>query len=167
MRPRQIFITCLVLLHLLAVAAFIWTDFGSSPGSLGAALRTYRNVSGIFRDYTFFAPAVGSDYKAAFLLEDAGGGGARLVDFYSDSREINFRYRCLIGAGMRNVDAQDLYARSWAALLLGSDPAAGKVTVMTRMYALPTMAEYRRGRRPEWKTIYAGEFIRRQSGDRK
>jgi hypothetical protein len=151
---------CLALLHLLTVVLFIWADWPErTPRELNAALRTYQNLSGTFRDYAFFAPAVGSDLKAAFVLQEAGGG-SRLVPFLSDNKEVAFRYNCIILACMRDVRGRDLFAQSWAALVLGAEPQVERVGVVVKEYSLPPMAAYRDGRRPRWETIYLGDFAR-------
>lgn len=166
MRPRQMLATSLVLAHVLLVAAFLWADpVRNPPRPLGAALRLYLNLSGAFRDYTYFAPEVGSDVKAGFLLEGAGGR-ARLVQFASGNKEVDFRYNCIIHSAMWDEAARDLHAQSWAALLLGNDPGAERVTVMVRRLEMPSMEGYRRGERPRWATVYAGEFARRGEGAR-
>jgi hypothetical protein len=161
MSLKQRAATCLMLLHLLSVAAFIWTDLPErAPAKLSAALVLYKNVSGSFRDYTFFAPSVGSDYKAAFLLEDANRR-SRVVNFLTNNPEADFRYRCIISSGMRSEAGRDLFAQSWAALVLGGNPDASKVTVAVKRYSLPTMEAYRQGQRPQWQMVYVGEFMRR------
>lgn len=163
-RLKKIIQTSLVLLHLMTVAAFLWAGFpGDSSGRLSDALRTYNNLSGSFRDYTYFAPAVGDNYKAAFILEDARGQ-SRLINFISDNREVDLRFQCIITVGMRREVLRDVFSQSWAALLFGSNPNAQKVTVMARRASVPTMADYRRGQRPSWVTVYAGEFARREGG---
>jgi len=163
-RLRKIIQLSLVLLHLLTVVAFLWAGIpGDSSGRLSEALRTYNNLSGSFRDYTYFAPAVGDNYKVAFILEDARGQ-SRLINFISDNREVDFRYQCIMTVGMRRETLRDVFSQSWAALLFGSHPDAQKVTVMARRVHVPSMADYRRGQRPSWVTVYAGEFARREGG---
>jgi hypothetical protein len=148
-------------LHLLSVALFIWTVFAEDlPGKLPGALRVYKNLSGTFRDYAFFAPEVASDLKAGFLLTDTAGEET-FVNFVAKNREVGFRYNCIIAACMRDVRGRDLFAQSWAALLLGSRPDVDRVTVMVKTLDLPSMREYRTGKRPEWRTVYAAEFGRR------
>lgn len=161
MRLKQLLATSLVLAHLLLVAAFLWADFVREPSRpLSAALLLYLNLSGSFRDYTYFAPNVGGDVKAAFLLEDPAGR-ARLVEFSSENREVDFRYDCIIHAAMWDEAGRDIHAQSWAALLLGNEAGAERVTVMVRQLEMPSMESYRRGERPRWETVYAGEFARR------
>jgi hypothetical protein len=150
-------------LHLLSVALFIWTVFAEDlPGKLPAALRFYKNLSGTFRDYAFFAPEVASDVKAGFLVTNTAGEES-FVNFVTKNGEVGFRYNCIIAAcmrGTRNVRGRDLFAQSWAALLLGSDPGADRVTVMVKRLDVPSMRDYRAGKRPEWRTLYVGEFGR-------
>jgi hypothetical protein len=154
-------VTALVLLHLVSVAVFIWTDLPSdSPDVISSALRLYRNLSGSFRDYAFFAPAVASDIKAGFLLEDAAGQ-TTFLNFTTANREIAFRYNCIISAAMRDTRARDLFAQSWAAFLLGGHPQAVRVTVVAKTLRIPAMSEYRAGHRPEWETLYLSTFGRR------
>ncbi|HEY3132948.1 MAG TPA: hypothetical protein VGL91_26085 [Acidobacteriota bacterium] len=160
MRITRALLVVAVLLHLLLVALFIWTGFAEDwPGKLPGALRVYKNLSGTFRDYAFFAPAVASDLKAGFLVTDTAGEET-FVNFVAKNREVGFRYNCIIAACMRDVRGRDLFAQSWAALPLGSNPDANRVTVMVKTLDLPSMRDYRAGKRPEWKTVYVGEFGR-------
>ena len=152
----------LALLHLSFVVASVTTNFGRlPPGVLKNAALTYCNLSGTFRDYTFFAPGVASALKTGFLVEDAAGGPATLVTFGSESREIAFRYGSLMRSGMQDERGRDLFAQSWSALILGNRPSASSVTVMVSRMIVPSMEEYRRGQRPEWAPVYAGQFSRR------
>jgi hypothetical protein len=144
------------------VTLFIWADWPERyPRHLNTIFRTYQNLSGTFRDYAFFAPTVGSDLKAGFLVEDSAGR-SRLVNFTADNREVAFRYNCIITACMRDVRGRDLFAQSWAALLLSSNPDTSRVTVIVREFSLPPMEAYREGQRPRWETIYLGEFAQRR-----
>jgi hypothetical protein len=161
MRRKEIVVATFALLHLLLVVVYItadWPERALRP-ALNIPLRVYQNLSGNFRDYAFFAPRVGSDLKTAFLLEPARGP-ASLVNFTADNREASFRYNCIALASMRDVPARDLFAQSWAALLLGGNPDAQRVTVMVKEYSLPSMADYRAGYRPRWESIYVGRFGR-------
>lgn len=132
-----------------------------APGRVGEALRLYKNLSGAFRDYTFFAPNVASDVRAGFLLEDARGGTS-FVAFRARNREVAFKYNSIIAVSMRDERGRDLFARSWAAFMLGSQPAAATVTVAVESFVLPPMPEYRAGLRPEWRTLYVGTFARQR-----
>jgi hypothetical protein len=155
----------LALLHVASVGMFVWTDFvkRAPADTVASGLRLYQSLSGSFRDYRFFAPSVASDSKAGFLLKSKTGE-LRMVNFASTNKEINFRYNCIISS-MRDERAQDLFARSWAAFLLGANPDADSVAVVVKAFIVPTMADYRRGVQPDWRLVYASEFARTASSD--
>jgi hypothetical protein len=155
-------VASLVLLHLLSVALFIWADWPErTPRRLQTVLRIYQNFSGSFRDYAFFAPAVGTDLKAGFLLEKSTGRESRFINFLAAGTEVRFRYNCILLASMRDQRARDLFAQSWSALVLGANPDMDRVTVMVKEFVLPSLRDFRRGQRPRWEAIYAGKFGRR------
>ncbi len=158
------FVAALAFLHLLSVVAVLWAHAGQGASTAAATLRFYRSFTGTFRDYTFFAPDIASDYKAAFLVEDKTG--STLVRLGGDHREISLRYDALIAACMSKDAGRDLFARSWAALLLGAHPNATRVTVMVSRLAIPRMGDYRAGLRPTWANVYAGEFDRSPASPR-
>jgi len=159
---RQRLVAVLALLHLGFVVASVSIDFRGLPSGLPRqGAYTYCNLSGTFRDYTFFAPGVASALKTGFLVEDSAGGAPTMVVFGSESREVSFRYGSLMRSGMNDERGRDLFAQSWAALILGNDPGAANVTVMVERMIVPSMDEYRRGQRPQWAAVYAGKFDRR------
>ncbi len=153
----------LAVLHLVFLSASVSTNFGRlPPGVLRSTALSYSNLSGTFRDYSFFAPSVASALKAAFLVEVADGGLPTLVMFGTESREIAFRYSSIMRSGMQEERGRDLFAQSWSALVLGNRPAAESVTVMVKWMLVPSMEEYHRGQRPEWKPLYVGRFSSRR-----
>jgi hypothetical protein len=155
-------LACLAMLHLVLVGMFVWTNVSeTSDSAVHRTLRTYRNLSGIFRDYRFFAPGVASDMRAGFFLERPDGT-SEFQAFLSDNLEVGFRYNCIIGASMRSEALRDLMAQSWAAVMLGNHPDASHVTVVAQSFELPTMRAYAAGKRPHWRVVYAGKFDRRQ-----
>lgn len=159
-RRRAGLLAGLASLHLALVCLFIWTDVTEGPpGRVSGALRTYRNLSGIFRDYRFFAPAVASDVRAGFFLE-APDGTSTFEAFLADNLEVGFRYHCIVGSGMRDEHLRDLMAQSWSAVMLGAHPEAAMVTVVAESYELPPMRAYAAGALPSWRVIYAGKFDR-------
>jgi hypothetical protein len=142
---------------------FVWTDASEVSGSpVHRALRTYKNLSGVFRDYRFFAPAVASDMRAGFFLEQADGT-TEFEAFATDNRELSLRYHCIIASSMRDERLRDLMARSWSAVMLGSHPDATRVTVVAQAFALPSMSAFVAGQEPRWNVVYAAAFDRRRA----
>jgi hypothetical protein len=154
-------LACLAAAHFALVCLFIWTDVAETSDSPAhRTMRTYKNLSGIFRDYRFFAPAVASDVRAGFFLERPDGTST-FQAFFAENLEVGFRFHCIIGASMRNDRLRDLMAQSWAAAMLGSHPDVSRVTVVAQSFDLPAMRDYAAGEQPRWKTVYAGSFDRK------
>lgn len=158
--PALRWLAALAFVHLALIAVFLWGNpvHGTAVESV---FHVYQNLAGTWRNYSFFAPDVASDYRAAFILDDAAGGGSTLVELTGDNREITFRYSAIIAACMDDAGAREIFAQSWAALLLGARPDAAQVTVAVDRLEMPGMAAYRAGRRPTWRRVYAGVFDRR------
>ncbi len=148
----------LAILHLLLVNIFIWTNFeNKQPFGGYQYLRIYRDFAGCFRDYTYFAPNIANDTRAGFITKTATDS-AYFLPFRAENKIVNTRYNNLISSGMRNPKGRDLFARSWATLLLGQSDSIHEVTVFTEAYIIPTLQEYRNGAKPSWEMIYIGSF---------
>lgn len=147
-------------LHLTVVAAFVWAGPPAADSAPERVLRAYQNLTGLFRDYTFFAPSVASDLRAGFLLDGGGDDPPTFISFLAQNREIGFRYNSLIASTMREPRGRDLFARSWAAFILGSQPDARRVTVVVEAYDVPSMEAFRAGEPARWRLVYAGQFSR-------
>jgi hypothetical protein len=153
-------LAALAFFHLILTAAFLLGN-PSHGTAAESVLHVYQSLSGTWRNYAFFAPDVASGYRAAFVLDDAPGAGSTFVDLIGDNREITFRYDVIIAAGMKSANTREIFAQSWAALLLGTRPDVSQVTVIVDRLDMPGMAAYRAGRRLVWKRIYVGVFDRR------
>lgn len=154
-------VATLAAAHLVLVGLFLWTGLAEQSSSAPArALRTYKNLAGIFRDYRFFAPGVSSDIRAGFFLEHPDGTST-FQPFLSEDLEVGLRYGCIVAAGMRDQKVRDVVAQSWAAAVLGQHPEATRVTVVAQGFQLPPLQEFARGATPSWKVIYAATFDRK------
>ncbi|NRD55197.1 MULTISPECIES: hypothetical protein [Corallococcus] len=153
---------CVAVVHLAAVGAFLWTRLAhaDSDGAFDRGVRTYQSLSGVISDYRFFAPAVASDSRTGFFVEQSDGSSL-FEPLTSDEVEVARRYRCIVASGLRaNRKTQDVLAQSWAAVMLGVHPEASQVTVVTQSYQLPSMEAWAAGKRPEWAIHYTGTFGR-------
>lgn len=127
---------------------------------LGRAVETYREYTGANNGYGFYAPAVASEWATAF--EVCEGAPARCSEAREEvpNREVGLLIATIDGMYMED-ETRDLVAASWACLQFGRHPRAALVIVKPRVFDIPTMAEYRRGERPQWRTAYAYAFARR------
>jgi hypothetical protein len=132
-------------------------------GPVGRGLRFYDALSGAGDSYSFFAPAVGPQLRARFTL--SGPRGERLEEMLETgkSREVGFRLGNLAGtvyiAGQR-TDLRRAFLGALAASRFGIHPEADRVQVTIEEWVMPTMAEYRVGARPQWRTLHDATFVR-------
>jgi hypothetical protein len=155
---------CIAALHLAAVCAFLWTDLSKdSDAAFHRGVRTYRNLSGVVSDYRFFAPAVASDTRTGFLIEQPDGS-TTFQALQSENLEVGLRYHCIVASSLRASEkTQDVLAQSWAAVMLGAHPEASRVTVVTQSYVLPPMQAFAAGKKADWIANYVGTFDRRDT----
>ncbi|HMB63687.1 MAG TPA: hypothetical protein VKN36_11480 [Eudoraea sp.] len=148
----------LALMHLVLVNLFIWTNFENKETSgIYEYLRIYRDFSGCFRDYSYFAPNVANDTRAGFITKTEQET-LHFLSFRAENEVVNTRYNNVISSGMRNPEVRELFSRSWATAIFGRDEKIQEVTVFAEAYLVPSIAEYRAGERPFWKVIYVGSF---------
>lgn len=131
-------------------------------GILGRALTLYLGVSGSNTRYGFFAPSVGTSLRASFDVQTQNGRTFREWLGNTDGQEASIRIGNLAALFGRFVDDKKMQrslTASWAAQVFARHPEAKKVAVHVEIYDLPSMAEYREGLRPNWKTMYRGEYL--------
>jgi hypothetical protein len=83
------------------------------------------------------------------------------------SREVGFRVGNLAGTiyiVAKRTDLRRAFLGALAASRLGAHPEANRVQVDIEDWVMPTMAEYRLGARPRWRSLHDATFLRRSSG---
>jgi hypothetical protein len=130
---------------------------------------TYAVLSGANNSYGFFAPSVGTLGRARFMITDRDGATTTDVLERGMSHEASRRTSYLVDLVLDHEQEVAL-RRSLAASLVGKmfarHPEAEAITASLDVYHLPTMAEYRLGRKPGWEPHYQATYVRR-SQDRK
>jgi hypothetical protein len=122
----------------------------------------YGALSGTDSAYGFFAPSVGTQLQVTFVLTDAAGKITTDVLTTGVSKEADLRIGDMVAIfWMDDQNLQRSLVGSWAGRMLARHPEATRVAVNLDAYDLPTMAEYREGKRPEWSPYYEAEFVRR------
>jgi hypothetical protein len=132
-------------------------------GPLGRGLRFYDALSGAGDSYSFFAPSVGPQLRARFTLSTPQGARSEETLETGKSREVGLRLGNL--AGMIHIvavrdDLRRAFLGALAADRLGAHPEANLVQVNIEEWVMPTMAEYRLGGRPWWRSSYEATFLR-------
>jgi hypothetical protein len=132
-------------------------------GPVGRALRFYDALSGAGDSYSFFAPTVGPQLRAAFVLSTPHGEHLEETLETGKSREVSLRLGNLAGTiyvvGER-TDLRRAFLGALAAGRLGAHREANRVQVDIDEWVMPTMAEYRLGARPRWRSLHEATFLR-------
>jgi len=132
-------------------------------GRVASALRFYDAVSGAGDSYSFFAPAVGPELRARFVLTTPQGTRSEEVLGTGKNREVGFRLGTLAGTVYvltKRTDLRRAFLGALAANRLGAHPEASHVEVSIDAWEMPTMAEYRIGLRPRWRPLNEATFVR-------
>ena len=82
------------------------------------------------------------------------------------SREVGFRLGNLAGTiylVAERTDVRRAFLGALAANRFGAHPEASRVQVNIEEWVMPTMAEYRLGARPRWRSLYDATFVRTSS----
>lgn len=165
MNRRQLFLTALAGGHLLLVACGAAGLFRAVPPTNppARAAHWYGAMSGASMGYGFFAPAVGSQPRAVFVMTDSAGHTWQDDLEAGRNQEVKLRVGSVISTfpadDSEEALRQDLLA-SWAATMFGRHPRATKVEIRVQTFDVPSMEEYRAGARPEWVTAYGATFTR-------
>ncbi len=156
----------LALAHLVLVVcgAFDVTRLlQQAPG--GPLLRLGTTLSGADTDFAFFAPAVASSKRPRLVFTE-GDGQAREVRL-DEAPNHEVRVRTATPLSLFLVpELRDPIAASWAARAFDRHPQAHAVTVRVEEHVLPTLKEYRDGKRPQWQPIYDATFARQADEER-
>ena len=156
-------------IHLVLVAAGAAHLTSRVHGPLGRGLRFYDALSGAGDSYSYFAPAVGPQLRARFSLSTPQGERFDETLETGKSREVSFRLGNLAGTVYvmaQRTDLRRAFLGALAANRFGAHPRANLVQVRIEEWEMPTMAEYRVGARPRWRSLRDATFVRR-SKDRR
>lgn len=145
--------------HLLLCVAYVLPDRrGLRDDPLWRPAAVLATWTGAAARYGFFAPGVPS----ARRLRVRALCGTRWVEVPSPARSGEARLRIeTITSLVMHEDVASPVGASWAAYAFGCVPCAEAVLVEIDYYRIPTMAEYRRGDRPEWTLLQVLPFARK------
>jgi hypothetical protein len=161
-RRRKIALLALSLGHLgLVCAGALHADPGGA-GAVGRAAAYYSQLSGADNRYGFFAPKFEMTPLAMFEVNEGDQSTTEVLETEA-SRDADFRVRLTVGNALFDEDGewQRAMAASLAGKMFARHPTADSVVLRVLTYALPTMAEYRRGVSPGWDLAYEDTFIPR------
>jgi hypothetical protein len=154
-------------LHLALVVAGAAHLTARLHGPAGRGLRFYDALSGAGDSYSFFAPAVGPQLRARFTISTPRGERFEETLEAGKSREVGFRVgniAATIYIAAKTTALRRALLGALAANRFGAHPEADRVDVSIEEWVMPTMAEYREGARPRWRSLHEASFVRTSSG---
>jgi hypothetical protein len=134
-----------------------YLPFPSNETFPGAAFNWYGAASGGSNRYGFFKE-VGSACRATFVMSDEEGHAWEDTLDHGITNEASLRYQ---GAMFIYPEWGEALSSQWAATMFGRHPTAYQVDVYFESMDVPTMEEFRAGKRPEWKQTVHDVFLRR------
>jgi hypothetical protein len=152
--------------HLLLVVAGAAQITSRLHGPVGRGLHFYEALSGAGDSYSFFAPTVGRQLRARFTLSTPQGERSEETLETGKSREVGFRLGNVAGTIYllaKHTELRRALLGALAASRFGAHPEASLVQVNIEEWLMPTMAEYRLGARPRWRSLYDATFVRSSS----
>jgi hypothetical protein len=129
-------------------------------------LQWYATMSGAGSQYGFYAPEVGNECRARFLVQD--DQGTEEWDDFEQTRNPEARLRLGLtvlhafanGEAAQDAERRQRLVKSWAAAMFTRHPRAVSVTVVVETYDVPPMSGYRTGLRPNWNVVYQAQVQR-------
>jgi hypothetical protein len=106
---------------------------------------------------------VGPQLRARFSISTPEGERSEETLESGKSREVGFRMGNLAGTvyvAAQRMDLRRAFLGALAANCFGAHPRASRVEVTIEEWVMPTMAEYRRGARTRWSSLYDAAFVR-------
>jgi hypothetical protein len=149
--------------HLAVVVAGAAELTSRLHGPVGRGLRFYDALSGAGDSYSFFAPSVGPQLRARFTLSTPQGERLEETLENGKGREVSFRLGNIAGTIQivsKRVDLRRAFLGALAANRLGAHPEANQAQVTIEDWVMPTLAEYRLGARPRWRSLHEATFSR-------
>jgi hypothetical protein len=147
---------CSLHVLILFCYSFKLSNLLSRDNLLGGAISTYGDFSGAANNYGFFAPSVASEVRARFTVQ-LKDGQILNDSIYFKNDEMNLRISTMyIFCSVE--EARDPFSRSLGAYVLSRYRNPQKVTVNLEQISIPTMTEFRTGKRIAWELFYSSSF---------
>jgi len=158
-------IGALIAVHfffIISVASHLHDLLGKWPvfAPVTALTDYYSAITFANRNFGFFAPSVTSDWNTDFKLTSATGQVRRWA-LRLPNREMHVKMYSMIGHFGESDATMDLFARSWSVKAINENPGVVRVDVVVTQNYIPTMAEYRAGKRIQALPYYRTTFTLR------
>lgn len=134
-----------------------------TEGKLSMIEDVYSDMTGANSGFKFFAPNVGSDPRVVFEIYHKDGKVTERFMHTGRNREAELRWRGMISQFWDEADNEKMrraLTASWSGKIFARYPDSKEIVVKVQSYFLPTMEEWRKGRKPYWEDYYKVKYRR-------
>ena len=147
-------------IHLLMIAAFAshyaeWGKMNHPVSKIAATVGTYTGSNNIF---SFFAPALSDQPYVVYAIQDTLKK-ERVIDLTGKSLDFTKRVNNIYGY-LTIEEARPIISASLGRFILQQYPSAEKIRVAMVVQQIPDMAEFRSGKRCQWRFWFHRDFQR-------
>lgn len=149
-------------LHLLMVALYAahMAEWGPANSRAFNAISTVGNFTGSNNIFSFFAPGLSNQPYVIYTLKDSSGK-EKLVDLTGTSPDFSNRITDIYGF-LTIEESRSLLSMCLAQTVLNQYPRAKTVRVSMIVQYIPTMKDYRSGKRSTWRFWFNSDYERKK-----
>ncbi len=145
------------LILYVATHAYALADSHPTIAAIDRISDLYSSITFANRNFGFFAPQVSADWNLSLELTTQDGR-TRAYKFPERNGEMRVKMYTMLGHFATNETDMDLFSRCWAVKALNENRDARSAEVIVTVNDVPTMAEYRAGRRITVAPFYQTTF---------
>ncbi len=147
----------LIVLHFLAViitVSHLYEMINWSPLTL--MMEIYSSLTYTNRNFGFFAPTVNDDFSLDIIAYRNNEKNGHKFLFNIENTENKIRYATMLWhfAEGNSSSQMDLYAKSWGVYCMNKDNAITSILITIYKNKIPTMEDYRLGKRLSQELYY-------------
>jgi hypothetical protein len=152
---------CLAGLHLAMIVLFAthFAAWGPLESKTFKAVITIGNYTGSNNIFSFFAPGLSNQPYVIYTLQDTIGK-EKLVDFTGRSPDFTNRINDIYGY-LTIEESRSVLSVCLAQAVMKQYPNAKKIRVSMVVQYIPSMQEYRHGKRSTWHFWFSSDYERR------
>lgn len=150
-------------LHVILVFVGATQIAVSYSGPLPSVFSFYGALSGADAGFNYFAPEIVSELRTRFFVQKPGQPWTETKWNETAAREAQlriFNVFSLITQVMEDKNTRQLVSASLAGKILGQHEEASQARIVIESVALPSMEDYRNGKRAKWFPFYQATYRR-------
>ncbi|MEO8765523.1 MAG: hypothetical protein ABI416_14590 [Ginsengibacter sp.] len=156
----------LATLHLVLIGLFAshLGEWGRAEHPVMKAVSCLGDYTGSNNIFSFFAPGLSDQPYVVYATKDATGK-ERVLDLKGNSPDFTNRINNIYGY-LTLEEGRSVFSASLAQFVLQRYPSADKIRVAMVVQKIPTMDEFRDGKRSQWHFWFHRDFEKNTAADK-